>query len=62
MARDLAATVAIGELKELIVSVLLVLGQAGGPDVVIGGLLLDGIDTLRWGRSVSVPLLDIAVN
>ena len=48
MARDLAATVAIGELKELIVSVLLVLGQAGGPDVVIGCLLLEGVDALRW--------------
>ena len=48
MARDLAATVAIGELKELIVSVLLVLGQTGGPDVVIGCLLLEGVDALRW--------------
>ena len=62
MAGDLAASVAIRELKELIISVLLVLGEAGGPDVVIGSLLLEGVDALGWGSSVSVPFLNVGVN
>ena len=45
----------VGELEELVISVLLVLGLAGGPDIVIDSLFLEAVDTGGWGGGVRVP-------
>ena len=64
VALDLAALLVDVELEHLVVSVLLVLGQAGRPDVlalvplVAIKLLLDRIDTARRALGVIVSLSD----
>ena len=62
MARDGAARVGFTVFEELIVSVLLVLGLAGGPDVVFVGLLLDAVDTGGGGSGGGVPGADLAIH
>ena len=53
VAKHVAATVAVAlHLEELVIDVLLVTGQSSAPDVAIDLLLVEGVDTARWGGSV----------
>ena len=62
LATDHASTAGGVELEELVVSVLLVLGEAGAPDVVIVGLLLEVVDALSGAGGVRVPSSDLGVD
>ena len=66
MANDRAGCTVGYEIEQLVISVLLVLGQAGGPDVTIGvraaDRLFDVIDTSgrRWFLA-QLPILELVV-
>ena len=58
---NLAAAVSANELKKLVVSVLLVLRETSAPNVVIIGLFLQRVDTLRRRSLGGTPRADLVV-
>ena len=52
---NMASTVEVGEIEQKVISVLSVSSESLRPDVVIGGALVEVVNTTGWGGLAGVP-------